>query len=392
MTFSIARSMKLGRCSKRKKKTLLSPTRKKRRASVQPIKKGDKVDLSTLLFTKQRDYLLRGDKQRVQAKQLAGKVIFVGAPDAALCSAQEVCSTPQEQRFEERYSLMPWLTIPFSDLKTRKHLETRFGGIAGFSDRYPVSFVIDPEGVVLQDNGGFYFQEYGAPGYPFSDEKINIINSEDDAAIQHPSITTLLASPERNYVISNSGDQVLVSDLEDKVVALYFYEELPIGESPDADDLTPKIEMVYRQLAKNENFEIVLIYAHDTVYTYDCTTEASFRKTFSKMPWLALPFKDPNCKRLQRIFDHPLSLKDLGPDPTLVIIGPHGNFIEEYGVDILLNFGIAAYPFTRKSAAKLEAEKAKRVKLEMFWRDPNTFFRQKDGPDVSFYLVIWCKL
>lgn len=176
------------------------------------------------------------------------------------------------------------------------------------------------------------------------------------------------------------------------MVALYFYEELPIGESPDADDLTPKIEMVYRQLAKNENFEIVLIYAHDTVYTYDCTTEASFRKTFSKMPWLALPFKDPNCKRLQRIFDHPLSLKDLGPDPTLVIIGPHGNFIEEYGVDILLNFGIAAYPFTRKSAAKLEAEKAKRVKLEMFWRDPNTFFRQKDGPDVSFYLVIWCKL
>ena len=32
---------------------------------MQPIKKGDKVDLSTLLFTKQRDYLLRGDKQRV---------------------------------------------------------------------------------------------------------------------------------------------------------------------------------------------------------------------------------------------------------------------------------------------------------------------------------------
>lgn len=146
-----------------------------------------------------------------------------------------------------------------------------------------------------------------------------------------------------------------------------------------------KIDMVYRELAKNgENFEIVLIYDHDTVYTYDITTEESFRKTFRTMPWLALPFKDPNCKRLQRIFHHPWHLKELGPDPTLVIIGPHGNFIEEFGADILLNFGIAAYPFTRESAAKLEAEKVKRLKLEMFWSDPNTFFRQKDGPDVSF--------
>lgn len=177
------------------------------------------------------------------------------------------------------------------------------------------------------------------------------------------------------------------------MVALYFYEEPPVGESPD--DLTPKIEVVYRELAKKgENFEIVLIYAHDTVYTYDITTEVSFQKTFSTMPWLALPFKDPNCKKLQRIFDHPEHLKDLGPepDPTLVIIGPHGNFIEEFGADILLKFGIAAYPFTRESAAKLEAEKAKRLKLEMFWRDPNTLFRQKDGRSVSFYFWQWCKL
>ncbi|XP_074366195.1 putative nucleoredoxin 1 [Apium graveolens] len=97
------------------------------------------------------------------------------------------------------------------------------------------------------------------------------------------------------------------------------------------------------------------------------------------MPWLALPFKDPNYKKLQMIFDHPEQLKELGPEPTLVIIGPHGNFIEEFGTNILLNFGIAAYPFTHESAAKLEAEKAKTLKLEMFWRDPNTLFRQKDG-------------
>ncbi|KAK1348680.1 hypothetical protein POM88_054927 [Heracleum sosnowskyi] len=116
---SMSRCLKPRRCLlsplRKKKKTMISPGRsfstakkrskKKREASEQHIKKGDVVDISTLLFTKHRNYLLKGDNQRVLAKQLAGK---------------------------------------------------------------------------------------------------------------HPSITTLLASPERNYVISNNGDQVPVSDLDDK--------------------------------------------------------------------------------------------------------------------------------------------------------------------------------
>lgn len=137
------------------------------------------------------------------------EVVFVAAPDATAFSKREVYSTPEEQRFEERYSIMPWLSIPFSDLKCRKHVGKRFGGISGFKNcTRPVSFVVDPAGVVLQCHADDYFQEYGAPGYPFSDERIKILISEDNAARQHPSITTLLASPERNYVISNSGDQV----------------------------------------------------------------------------------------------------------------------------------------------------------------------------------------
>ncbi|KAL8146091.1 hypothetical protein AgCh_004003 [Apium graveolens] len=184
------------------------------------------------------------------------EVVFVTAPDATVCSEQEVSSTPEEKRFR---------------------------------DRYPVSFVIDPTGVVLQCQADHYFQEYGAPGYPFIDGKVKILISEDNAARQHPSITNLLASPERDFVISNSGDQLLISDLEEKVVALYIFEELLVGESPD--DLTPKSEVVNRELAKKgENFKIVLIYAHDTVYTYDCSTKLSFNNTFSIMPWLELPF------------------------------------------------------------------------------------------------------
>lgn len=103
MTMPMARGLKLGRCSKRKKstdyddsdsglpllplkkkkKTMKSPGRffrlgrfsftakkrkskKKSKASEQQIKIGDVVDFSTLLFTKNRNYLLKGDNQRTK--------------------------------------------------------------------------------------------------------------------------------------------------------------------------------------------------------------------------------------------------------------------------------------------------------------------------------------
>ncbi|KAL6496484.1 hypothetical protein OROGR_029742 [Orobanche gracilis] len=75
------------------------------------------------------------------------------------------------------------------------------------------------------------------------------------------------------------------------------------------------------------------------------------------MPWLALPFKDPNCVKLQCIFDYPLELEGTRPDPSLIIIGRHGKFIEPFAADAVKDFGCPAYPFTRKRAAELLAEK-----------------------------------
>ncbi|KAL8104997.1 hypothetical protein AgCh_028965 [Apium graveolens] len=158
---------------------------------------------------------------------------------------------------------------------------------------------------------------------------------------------------------------------------LVFYEE----ESPT--DLTTEIQTAYKELlAKKKNFEIVLVYVHDSIDTSQYATEESFWKTSSKMPWLALPFKDPRCKYLKRVFSYPLDLDGPGPDPRLVIIGPQGKYYELYGVDILHKFGTRAYLFTRMRIAKAEANYIKKLRLDMFW-DPNTSFTQKNGPEVS---------
>lgn len=81
----------------------------------------------------------------------------------------------------------------------------------------------------------------------------------------------------------------------------------------------------------------------------NCTSEESFWKKFKTTPWLALPFKDPNYKKLIRIFGYPDMLDDREEAHTLVIIGPNGEFVDPCGAEILMRFGISAYPFTRNN-------------------------------------------
>lgn len=174
--------------------------------------------------------------------------------------------------------------------------------------------------------------------------------------------------------------------LEDKVVALYFYEEDVTDDS--------ELKMAYEKLKKNnENFEVVLIYDPDKLKDkFYRTTEESFWKTFKTMPWLALPLNDPNDRKLKRILEYSLTYIDSYCDPDhqvtrLVIFGPRGEFIEPFGANILNNYGIRAYPFTFEKLVKLEIEKVNNMNLEMLWNQ-NTVFTRKDGSEVSYINIV----
>lgn len=121
-----------------------------------------------------------------------------------------------------------------------------------------------------------------------------------------------------------------------------------------------------------------------TQNTLVTVNEESFFKTFKSMPWLALPFKDPTYRKLKRLFGHNPDEVELVQTPSLVIIGPHGEFVEPWGDDILMRYKLQAYPFTREAVAKLETEKIKELKLEMLW-DRNALFRRNNGTDVSSF-------
>lgn len=117
-------------------------------------------------------------------------------------------STDCQHHFDILFSYMPWTAIPFTDVASRERLQTTFG----LSQRYIYSHhmlaIVDPTGKVLQYDAWNLFFDYGALGYPFSDERIEYLRQEDADIIKQPSLKKLLASPQRDYVISNKGDQV----------------------------------------------------------------------------------------------------------------------------------------------------------------------------------------
>lgn len=181
--------------------------------------------------------------------------------------------------------------------------------------------------------------------------------------------------------------QVPIHTFEDKVVALYFYHP----DRRNSLTLTEELKLAYEEFANKEIFEVVLIYIYEPRQRQHWKgenlfwkSEESFWKKFKTMPWLALPFKDMSYKKLMRVFefqsaDAPLS--------SLVIFGPHADYIEPFGYSMLRMYGSGGFPFTRKKAAELENEKIKELRLEMLW-DPNTIFRRNDGSQVSSMHVL----
>ncbi|KAL8110213.1 putative nucleoredoxin 1 [Apium graveolens] len=398
-------SFRLSKCSQQQQ-----DGRKTRRR----LRKGDIVNLSQILFTETRDFLITyKDRARpVQAKHMQGKFVVLHFVPLVPWTARlrlwvsslvevyeqlqpkgcfevvfigvEVDTNPLNSSlkdlFEEKFSTMPWTAIPLEDIQS---IQTRLGfPVSRYIDAFTTfSFVIDPMGIVLQCGADDDFLLYGAPGFPFSDHKIQSLESQDKQLLKHPTITQLLTSPGCDCVINKDKQEVPVHHLEDKVVGLYFYENFPI------DNTTEHILKAYEQVADKEKFEIVLVYLHNTFTTSGRASEESFWKSFNKMPWLALPFKDPRCSSLQLIFKYDKVFEDPDPDPRLVIIGPQGKFFDAYGHHILNVHGTKAYPFTRQRLAELAAEFVKKVRLDMLW-DPNTYFRQKDGSKVKMSQLV----
>ncbi|XP_048322845.2 probable nucleoredoxin 1 [Ziziphus jujuba] len=334
-------------------------------------------DLSQLLSSEERDFLIRKNGDEVKVSSLAGKIVglYFSASWCGPCRRftpklielyEEVASKGNfevvfissdrdDESFKNYLSEMPWLAIPFSDLDTRKRLKELFK-VRGI----PNLVIFDENGHVSTEKGTRIVTEYGVDAYPFTPERINFLKEQEEAAKQNQTLSSILVSSSRDYLISNDGKQVPVSELEGKLVGLYF----SMNSHGGCIEFTPKLVEAYKKLketGQGQDFEIVLI-------SLDHKDE-QFKEGFEKMPWLALPFNDKSIERLVRYFE----LQNL---PTLVIIGPDGKTLNPDVSELIEEHGVGAYPFSPEKLAELaEIEKAK---LEAQTLESLLVFEDKD--------------
>ncbi|XP_023523830.1 probable nucleoredoxin 1 [Cucurbita pepo subsp. pepo] len=342
-------------------------------------------DLSSLFSSEGRDFLIRNNGDQVKISSLIGKIvglyfsaswcppchrftpIFAGVYEELASKGDFevvfVSADSDDESFEDYFSKMPWLSIPFSDSATKERLNELFE-VRGI----PHLVVLDAEGKVSTDDGVRLVSEYGANAYPFTSEQIQLLKDREEEAKRNQTISSILVSNSRNYVISNNGNQIPVSELEGKVIGLYF----SVYGHETCDDFTPLLVDAYKKLKEGkQNFEIVLISLDDE--------DDDFNEAFKTMPWLALPFKDEKCQKLIRYFE----LSDI---PTLVIIGQDGKTLHPNAAELIEEHGTDAYPFNPEKLEKLaEIQKAKlesQTLESLLVRGENNFVIGKNGAKI----------
>ncbi|KAJ4961388.1 hypothetical protein NE237_021298 [Protea cynaroides] len=255
-----------------------------------------------------------------------------------------VSAETDKYSFIGHFSKMPWLAIPFSDLE-RRRLVNRFSQ-KWWSGGFPYLLIFDGNGKIIRKNGVEIIRNYGVEGYPFTEERITLLKEQEEASKKAESLSSILVSPSRDFLISNDGKKVPISELEGKTVALYF----SFFTNGLCMEFTPILVEVYEKLKKRgENFEVVLVSLDED--------EEKYKEDFQKMPCLSLPFNDKRCNKMVRYFQ----VRKL---PMLVIVGPDGKTLNPNVVELVEDHGVQAYPFTPERLEEVEKAKQEAQTLE----------------------------
>eukprot|EP00808_Paulinella_micropora_P024106 g68949.t1 len=150
--------------------------------------------------------------------------------------------------------------------------------------------------------------------------------------LQCTTLTSLLASPERDYLLSNQSpsQQTSLSSLQGSIVALYFGAHWCRPCHP------------FESLLRNACVQLEQAgQAFKVVYISRDYSQEQFDASFAQQRWLALPFSardlcEEICQRF-KVFGY----------PALVILDEEGDLLTCRGRELLVEYGSAAFPFSK---------------------------------------------
>lgn len=119
-----------------------------------------------------------------------------------------VSADRDDESFNGYFSKMPWLALPFSASETRDGLDELFG-VNGI----PHLVILNASGKISTNDGVSIISNYGAEAYPFTPEKIKELNEEEERAKKDQTLSRILVSKSRNFLITNEGNQVTTETL-----------------------------------------------------------------------------------------------------------------------------------------------------------------------------------
>ncbi|XP_019174811.1 PREDICTED: probable nucleoredoxin 2 isoform X2 [Ipomoea nil] len=136
--------------------------------------------------------------------------------------------------------------------------------------------------------------------------------------------------------------QVKVSELENKVIGIYF----SANWHPPCIKFTQVLSDVYAKLkSRNAGFEVVFVSSDEDVHAFD-----AYR---ASMPWPAIQFSDlERRKELNRRFG-------IEGIPALILIQPNNHendAVVHNGVEVIYRHGMEAFPFTKERLEELHKE------------------------------------
>ncbi|KAJ6736438.1 THIOREDOXIN [Salix viminalis] len=323
---------------------------------------------SSLLASKDRDYLLSQDgSTQVKVSDLEGKVlglyfsanwyapcrsfttqVLIGAYQDLKSNGSNfeivfVSSDEDVDAFNNYRANMPWLSIPFSDLETKKALNNKFD-----VEAIPCLVILQPKDskdeATLRD-GVELLDRFGVQAFPFTKERLEELKLEEKEKHERQTLNNLLTNHNRGYLLGHpEPTQVPVASLVGKTIGLYFSSQwcLPGGKfTPKLISIYQKIKQMLAHQGNDDDFEIVFVSSD--------RDQAEFDSYFNSMPWLALPFGDPAIKTLAKYFD----VKGI---PCLVILGPDGKTVSKHGRNLINLYQENAYPFTEAQVDLLEKQ------------------------------------
>ncbi|BBG95373.1 protein kinase C-like zinc finger protein [Prunus dulcis] len=180
-----------------------------------------------------------------------------------------------EEKFNEHFKCMPWLTIPFY-----ANLHKRLSDLYHV-DRIPSLISLSSDGISVEEDLVGLIEDYGAEAFPFTKKRREELKAADEAKREGGKLEELLAHQGRNYVMSSDGREVSVSKLIGKTIGLYFGAHW----SPPCRAFTSKLIEVYNELiaSSDQDFEIILVSTDRDL--------KEFELNISCMPWLAIHTK-----------------------------------------------------------------------------------------------------